>query len=100
MVRVSVIFVIFCTKLAIGLRQNSAINVEMFTEDNCIQQWKITLQRARGKSGPALAGTEYQLMPSAYRLIVRACRLTSLISGIRKKSFLHFTMRRRSIVVV
>jgi len=25
----------------------------------------------RGKSGPALGGTEYRLMPSAYRLIVR-----------------------------
>jgi len=26
----------------------------------------------RGKSGPALGGTEYRLMPSACRLIVRA----------------------------
>jgi len=33
-----------------------------------------TLKRAatRGKSGPALGGTEYRLMPSACRLIVRA----------------------------
>jgi len=30
---------------------------------------------ARGKSGPALAGTEYRLMPSAWRPIVRAYRL-------------------------
>ena len=27
---------------------------------------------SRGKSGPALGGTEYRLMPSACRLIVRA----------------------------
>jgi len=26
----------------------------------------------RGKSGPALGGTEYRLMPSTYRLIVQA----------------------------
>ena len=31
-------------------------------------RWLIT----RGKSGPALGGTEYRLMPSACRLIVRA----------------------------
>ena len=30
------------------------------------------LHIARGKSGPALGGTEYRLMPSACRLIVRA----------------------------
>jgi len=29
----------------------------------------------RGKNGPALASTEYQLMPSACRLIVRAYQL-------------------------
>ena len=32
----------------------------------------VLLQLARGKSGPALGGTEYRLMPSACRLIVRA----------------------------
>jgi len=31
-----------------------------------------TLPKPRGKSGPALGGTEYRLMPSACRLIVRA----------------------------
>ena len=37
--------------------------------DNSHQVWS---PYTRGKSGPALGGTEYRLMPSACRLIVRA----------------------------
>ena len=33
---------------------------------------KSNMTLIRGKSGPALGGTEYRLMPSACRLIVRA----------------------------
>ena len=49
----------------------------------------------RGKSGPALGGTEYRLMPSACRLIVR--------QPVRNLQFRYLVsrapMRRRSIVV-
>ena len=34
--------------------------------------WSLVIKHfRRGKSGPALGGTEYRLMPSACRLIVR-----------------------------
>ena len=39
------------------------------------ESWLFSTSRSnvtRGKSGPALGGTEYRLMPSACRLIVRA----------------------------
>jgi len=47
----------------------------------------------RRKSGPALGGTEYRLMPSACRLILRGVvKFTISIPGA--------PMRRQSIVVV
>ena len=50
----------------------------------------------RGKSGPALGGTEYQLMPSACRLIVRAKLWNFQFRYLVSRA----PMRRRSIVVV
>jgi len=49
-----------------------------------------------GKSGPALGGTEYRLMPSACRLIVRAKLWTLQFRYLVSRA----PMRRRSIVVV
>jgi len=46
-----------------------------FEESNVIiikGEWNAISCARRGKSGPALGGTEYRLMPSACRLIVRA----------------------------
>jgi len=58
--------------------------------------WTWIFHKVRGKSGPALGGTEYRLMPSACRLIVRAklwnLRFRYLVT--------RAPMRRRSIVVV
>ena len=39
---------------------------------NCQNSKRKNWVGCRGKSGPALGGTEYRLMPSACRLIVRA----------------------------
>jgi len=50
----------------------------------------------RGKSGPALGGTEYRLMPSACRLIVRQ----SLWNLQFRQLVSRAPMRRQSIVVV
>jgi len=49
-----------------------------------------------GKSGPALGGTEYRLMPSACRLIVRAKLWNSQFRHLVSRA----PMRRRSIYVV
>ena len=49
-----------------------------------------------GKSGPALGGTEYRLMPSACRLIVRAKLWNLLFRYLVSRA----PMRRRGIVVV
>jgi len=50
----------------------------------------------RGKSGPALGGTEYRLMPSACRLIVRRPLWNLQFRYLVSRA----PMRRRSIVVV
>ena len=55
-----------------------------------------TRQFCRGKSGPALGGTEYRLMPSACRLIVRAKLWNLQFRYLVSRA----PMRRRSIVVV
>jgi len=52
--------------------------------------------RIRGKSGPALGGTEYRLKPSACRLIVRAKLWNLQFRYLVSRA----PMRRRSIVVV
>ena len=60
-------------------------------EFNCLQCFDT-----RGKSGLALGGTEYRLMPSACRLIVRAKLWNLQFRYLVSRA----PMRRRSIVVV
>ena len=47
-------------------------NVSLFFWTRCYMAHGTRMLPTRGKSGPALGGTEYRLKPSACRLIVRA----------------------------
>jgi len=60
-----------------NLSSSSSSTVELVddTYTTVDESWLFSTSRSnvtRGKSGPALGGTEYRLMPSACRLIVRA----------------------------
>ena len=56
----------------------------------------LCIRHRMGKSGPALGGTEYRLMPSACRLIVRAKLWNLQFRYLVSRA----PIRRRSIVVV
>ena len=58
--------------------------------------WVISQRSYRGKSGPALGGTEYRLMPSACRLIAGQPLWNLQFRYLVSRA----PMRRRSIVVV
>ena len=55
--------------------------------------------KRRGKSGPALGGTEYRLMPSACRLIVRAIEIVKFTISIPRESCTNAKAKYSSSVV-
>jgi len=62
------------TKLAAYMCPSTLFQIEI-TRNYTAVEWRDDIKKvlSRGKSGPpALGGTEYRLMPSACRLIVRA----------------------------
>ena len=67
-----------------------------FTLGHEMSPQNCPVPRGRGKSGPALGGTEYRLMPSVCRLIVRAKLWNLQFRYLVSRA----PVRRRSIVVV
>jgi len=61
------------TKLAAYMCPSTLFQIEI-TRNYTAVEWRDDIKKvlSRGKSGPAPGGTEYRLMPSACRLIVRA----------------------------